>query len=118
MSISTISARLAKGDKAEARRWRHTIRKWTYTDAGFQQAMALAYKGEALIGAVESVAAVGRRAKRGRVDAHKFLAEASGLHNTKVNHEHSGEVTINLRSTPRPVAVETVDSVAEAEVVE
>jgi len=49
-----------------------------------------------------AVAALGGRAGRtGRTDAVKLLAEMSGFHNPRVQHQHSGEIKIKLE-LPRP----------------
>lgn len=45
-----------------------------------------------------------KRALRGRTDAMKFLAELSGIHNPKVQHEHSGDVNLRFIAMPRPDA--------------
>lgn len=45
-----------------------------------------------------------RRAMRGRVDAAKFLAEITGIHNPRVDHLHKGDVKLTLVSMPRPEA--------------
>lgn len=42
-----------------------------------------------------------RRAMRGRPDAIKLLFEASGFHNPKVDHRHTGDIQLRL-VTPRP----------------
>ena len=121
--VGKIAKRLGKDDPKAVRQWRHKIRRWVYTDDAFAQALARASKGEAAVQLVGAVEAVGRRAKRGRVDAFKVLGEFSGMHNPKVNHEHSGEVKITLATMPRPEPVKTEDSVdsdaiQEAEIVD
>jgi hypothetical protein len=55
-----------------------------------------------------------RQARR-RPDAVKLLLEATGLHNPKMQHEHSGEIKIKL-DMPRPKFVDA--EVTDAEVVE
>ena len=45
----------------------------------------------------------------------KLLLEATGFHNTKVQHQHSGEITVKI-DVPRPTFVQ--DSVIDATVVE
>jgi hypothetical protein len=55
-----------------------------------------------------------RRAQRGRVDAIKLLFELTGFYNPRsiVDHNHSGEININLTMGGRP------EPVVDAEVVE
>lgn len=57
-----------------------------------------------------------RRAAKGRPDAIKLAYEASGFHNPRVKHDHSGEINIKL-DMPRPKQVESGE-VVDAEVVE
>jgi hypothetical protein len=56
------------------------------------------------------------RAARGRPDAIKILYEASGFHNPRVQHQHSGEIKIRLE-VPRP-AFGQDDEVVDADVVD
>lgn len=112
MDPVAASMRLAKGDKKRAYKIRRRMRKWIQTYPEFADRLALAAKSQALAYGVAATPAVGRRAERGRTDAFKALNELSGLHNPRVQHEHSGEVKITI-SAPRPHRVETVDSTAE-----
>jgi hypothetical protein len=54
-----------------------------------------------------------RRARTGRPDAVKLALEVTGIHNPRMQHEHSGDIAIHLE-LPRPKAID----VPEAEVVE
>jgi hypothetical protein len=74
-------------------------------------------RAEMLMSLGEVSVALGRKARAGRVDAIKLLFEASGLHNPRVQHEHSGEVTIKVEM-PRPKFVENDEGVTDATVVE
>jgi hypothetical protein len=65
-----------------------------------------------------AVHALGARAGRGRVDAIKLLLEATGVHNPRVQHEHSGEIKIKL-DLPRPAYADANGAdVVDADVVE
>jgi len=59
--------------------------------------------------------ALGRKAGRGYENAIKLLFEASGFHNPRVRHEHSGDIKITL-DIPRPNF--EAETVPDAEVVE
>lgn len=75
------------------------------TDQALQQAIAEEGKG-VLIGAVPNTSrAVTKRASRGRVDAAKLVFEASGFHNPRVQHEHSGDIKVTI-DIPRPERVD------------
>lgn len=69
--------------------------EWQEAQAGGAMVIALPKVGEALI----------RRANRGRIDAAKLILEMTGVHNPKVKHEHSGDISISL-NMPRPPVVE------------
>lgn len=62
--------------------------------------------GEMVLATHPVAQAVIKRALRGRTDAAKLIFEASGFHNPKVKHEHSGDITVNLGSVPRPERVD------------
>jgi hypothetical protein len=60
-----------------------------------------------------------RRASRGNPTAIRLLFEATGFHNTKVKHEHSGDITVKLEGIPRPEPVVEEDhDIVDAEVVD
>jgi hypothetical protein len=69
-----------------------------------------------MVGLVPATHALAGRAARGRPDAIKVLFEASGFHNPRVRHEHSGEIKIKL-DMPRP-AFGSDDEVVDADVVD
>lgn len=50
----------------------------------------------------------------GKPDAIKLIFEASGFHNPKVKHEHSGDISISL-NLPRPPQPKHVDAEAVVE---
>lgn len=71
----------------------------------------------------EITEALVRRATRGRPDAIKLALEIAGIHNPRVSHEHSGDITVTLASVPRPEPVvnpnaQLEEPVVDAEVVE
>lgn len=111
-----IATRLAKGDKALAKRLRRKIWRMVRHDAQFQRNIAERAQAHLLAGLPAAAAGVSRRAGRGRTDAAKLAFEASGFHNPRVQHEHSGDVNITV-SIPRP-AFDTDGAVTDAEVVE
>lgn len=100
-----IARALAKGDEKKAKVWRRRIRNWSYGDVAFQQALAMKAKGELILSVGETTKAVVKRAGRGRIDAAKLVYEASGFHNPRVQHEHSGDIKVTL-DIPRPTPVD------------
>lgn len=75
-------------------------------------------KGEMMMGLIPATEALTRRAAKGRPDAIKLLYEASGFHNPRVKHEHSGDIKITLESVPRPTFQSDDDDVVDADVVD
>lgn len=84
-------------------------------DPRIAQGVAAAAKVDLLVGLKPVVRAMVRRGARGRMDAARIILEASGFHNPRVKHEHSGEVTIKL-DMPRPKFEQ--DEIVDADVVE
>lgn len=58
-----------------------------------------------------------RAARLGKPAEVKLVYEASGFHNPRVQHEHSGDIKISL-DMPRPARVVDEDDVIDAEVVD
>lgn len=114
-----IARKLAKGDKRKYRviKTQCALVWERFEDA--QQALAARARmelGEALPDVAKGVS---RRAKTGRAQEAKLVFEASGFHNPKVNHDHSGEISVKL-DMPRPALVETTDQgdIVDAEVLD
>lgn len=121
--VGGTARKLARGDKDRARRFRARIRRMLASDPGLQLMIHQAAQARMLEDALPVVDAVGQRAKRGRMDAAKVILEATGIHNPRVQHEHSGDIKISL-DLPRPPAVadhgsaELMEEITDAEVVE
>jgi hypothetical protein len=62
--------------------------------------------------------AVARRGSKGNIPAAKLAMEASGFHNPRMDHHHSGKIEIELKGVPRPAATVDEDHVVDADVVE
>lgn len=77
--------------------------------------IGLAAKGVTYENLEDAMEALGRRAVKGNVPAIKLLGEISGFHNPRVQHDHTGDISITITQAPRPVPVEDV---IDAEVVE
>jgi hypothetical protein len=101
-----IARKLAKGDMQKYHHYYGKVVRLARRDALFQARMLQMAKGDAFLHLGSSVAGLGRKAALGRVDAVKLLWEMTGLHNPKVQHEHSGGIEITV-SIPRPAT--TVD---------
>lgn len=96
-----IAKRLAKGDKKKAQALRRKIWRMVRNDPIMQKAIVERAQAQSLAGMPAAMSAASKRAARGRMDAVKFLGEASGIHNPRVKHEHSGNIKITL-DMPRP----------------
>lgn len=82
-----------------------------------KEAIARQAQGDMLMGLPGSVNALNRRAHKGNVPAIKLHLEASGLHNPRVKHEHSGEIKVTM-DIPRPTMEQDAIDIPEADVVE
>jgi hypothetical protein len=112
-----IAKRLAPHDKAERRRIRARLRRLIQRP---EFAAALHARGQ-----LELAVALGPTIKRlaqraaatGKPDAVKLVFEASGFHNPRVKHDHTGSVEIKL-TIPRPALPEQTTDHVDAEDVE
>lgn len=104
-------------DPAKRQKWRMRMRRWALED-DFQKMYMNYMKAEQLLWSGAILRALHRRASRGNIPAIKLAMEASGLHNPRVQHEHSGEIVISLKGLPRPVPTPDDDQVVDADVVE
>lgn len=96
-----IAAKIYPNDARKRRSLRRRIWHMVRHDEEFARRVALRARGELLIGLGPAVAGLSRSGARGRVDAAKLLLEASGFHNPRVKHDHSGSIEIKL-TMPRP----------------
>lgn len=107
-----LAKKLGKSRRS-TRKW---MVRWINNDEAFQYGLA-AYTRYELAGGLPSVGrAVRNRAGRGNPNMARLAMEASGFHNPKVDHKHSGEIKISITGIPRPS--EGSDEVVDAEVVE
>jgi hypothetical protein len=113
LNYTEIAAALSKGDPKVAKRWRTRIRRMV-REPLFLAEVQLALKGEEVLALPAAVRALAKRAERGRVDAVKLLFESTGFYNPRsvVDHNHSGEINVNLNMGGRP------EPIVDAEVVE
>jgi hypothetical protein len=112
-----VAARLAKGDKRLAKKYRKEIRGLLARDEEFQALLGEAARAELLAGLGTITRGLVRAGGRGRSDAVKLAYEALGFHTTKTKHEHSGSIEVKVSGVPRPTPVEE-EPVPDAEVVE
>jgi hypothetical protein len=116
-TIGRIASKMHPNDRRLAKNLRKRIRDMSYTDPKFAMEVAGRAKGQMLLDLNGTAAAVGARAKRGRVDAAKLLMESTGFHNPRIKHEHSGDIKLTL-NIPRPSFDGSAQDVTDAEVVE
>jgi hypothetical protein len=115
-----IGRKLHPDDKKAARSFAWRLRKLVRVNPLFTAAIAEAAKAEMVLNVGATVPAIVKRARRGRPDAIKLLWEATDFHNPKVQHEHSGDVSISIK-LPRPDQSDVPQPTAqaiEAEVIE
>lgn len=114
-----IARKLAPKDRKKARSLRRRIVKMAANDLRFQANLIERAQGRLMLGLIPTVDAVSRRAGRGNPAQARLLLEATGFHNPKVKHEHSGDIKVHV-SMPRPERIEQAPdgSVVDADVVE
>lgn len=108
-----------KIDPAKGRRYRKVkgqVQRVAAEDQEFLAGKAGEFTGGLAMQLPQMGEALARRARRGRVDAIKLALEVTGVHNPRVKHEHSGDITISMNSIPRPPRAddETVGQQAQA----
>lgn len=99
-----IAQKLAPDNPRKQKSIRHQVRTLISADEEAQTYLSASAHG-ALIEALPSITdALIRRAQRGRPDAIKLAYEASGFHNPKVDHRHTGDVKLTVHMPRAPVA--------------
>jgi hypothetical protein len=110
----TIARKLHPHDRIQRNRTYRRLRNIALRDARVASYVAEEARLEMLVGLKPAVAGLVGRAARGRPDAGKIILEASGFHNPRVKHDHSGEIKLTL-NIPRP---QLDEQVVDADVVE
>lgn len=113
---AAIARKLGGDDPAKRKHWRSKIHRYLREDQRLAVALAGRAREQMLVDLVPTTKAMGQRARRGRVDAGKLILEASGFHNPRVKHEHSGDIKITL-DMPRPRHLDEDTDFVDAEVV-
>jgi hypothetical protein len=111
-----IVERLSGGDPEKAKRWRQRLRTWA-NEPDFQQLIAQYVHGMQILDMGPIIRALTRRAEKGNIPAIKLAMESSGYYNPRVQHEHSGDISITIRNAPRPAPTEDT-AIVDAEIVE
>jgi hypothetical protein len=101
-SGNEIACKLAPNDARKRKVIRGQVARVVADDEEFQTALMSESRGILVEGLPVATDALVKRAARGRPDAIKLLYEASGFHNPKVKHEHSGDIKIEFANIPRP----------------
>jgi hypothetical protein len=115
-----IAEQLSNGDPKKALSIRTQIYRLA-EDEKVQLAIGQASKGAATLAVLPATEALVRRATRGNIPAIKLLYEASGFHNQRLEHKHSGKVEIAFTGVMRAPLTEDIsqaDPVVDATVVE
>jgi hypothetical protein len=104
-----LARKLHPNDPVKRRRAYKRLRAMALKDSRIAAYVADDVRLEMLVGLRATVAGLIRGGARGRADASKLILEASGFHNPRVQHQHSGEIKIRLEM-PRPAFDEVVDA--------
>lgn len=106
--------RLYPGDRSTQRTAYTHLRSAIVNDPRVAAMLMEEARTELIVGLLPASRGLARRSANGNVPAIKLLLEATGVHNTKIKHEHSGEIKIKF-DVPRPTFEGTV---TDADVVE
>jgi hypothetical protein len=120
MKPGDIARKLAPDDRRERTKIRAQVRRLAASDPVFQARIGEMAQGHLIMSLGTAVRGLERAAGRGRSDAIKLLFEATGFHQSKQQHEHSGEIKVKL-DIPRPPVLDDEgrpEKVVDADVVE
>jgi hypothetical protein len=118
-SLYAVAKELAARNGHSARTYNRILRRWLTQNEMVQKELAMAAQSELVGGTPKVARAVVNRGGRGNPNMARLALEASGFHNPKVDHKHSGEVKITLSGIPRPSAgPDETPPVTDAEVIE
>lgn len=106
MTPPQIAKQVYPNDRKKRLALRQRLWRQLSRDVRMQQYIAERAQAIMLVNLIPVTEGVVGRAKRGRPDAAKLIFEASGFHNPRIKHEHSGDIKITL-DVPRPKAVDT-----------
>jgi hypothetical protein len=95
-----IAKRLFPRDTTKRKAMRRKIYHLSANSPGLHSAVIERARANMIAALPAASRGLGRRAAR-RTDAAKLLFEATGLHNPKIKHEHSGEIVVKM-DIPRP----------------
>jgi hypothetical protein len=115
-----IARRIAPDDRKAQKRLRKRLRRIIANDPRIEAGVREEAQSVLMAGLIPITRALIKRMKRtGRADGAKLIFEATGFHNPRVKHEHSGEISVKIASMPRPQDVEgEAEEVQDADVVE
>lgn len=120
-TVDEIVEALGRGDKRRERVIKQQLRRLASEDEWIQQYIGGAAKGALILGIEDITDAMVRRGSRGNVPAAKLAMEASGFHNPRMDHHHSGKIEISFTGVQRaPLIVDELasETIVDAEVVE
>lgn len=116
-TIGRIARHISDGSPKKMKKARRLMRE-IRRDPRFEEFILQEAHHDAVAALPRAVAGAARAASRGRMDAVKWIGEATGFHNPRVDHNHSGDIQITM-NIPRPVRDEEAPvEIEEAEVVE
>lgn len=116
-TLDEIVERLAKDNPHRTRVIQMQIGRILVQDEELQADLASVAQGQMILSMPTIVEALVRRASKGNVPAIKLAMEASGFHNPRVKHEHTGDIKVTIANAPRPPEI-VDEQVSDAEVVE
>lgn len=117
LSAAEMARRKYPSDRVARQRFRRKLEAHVLMDQRVAQSAWAHAQLDLLAGLGPAARALVARAGRGRPDAIKLLFEATGFHNPRVQHQHSGEIKIKL-DVPRPRFEQDGEPIVDATVVD
>lgn len=118
-TVNQIAEYISKGDEKKYRAVKSQLNMMVSEDEATQLILGAVAKGQAISALPDATEALIRRACKGNIPAIKLLYEATGFHNPRVQHEHSGDISITLKGIDRPAVVDDhQDPIVDAETVD
>lgn len=113
-----LAKRIYPDDESAQRKFKRRLHKFAVRDEEFQRLMYEKAQANLILGLGIAAEALSRRAGSGYTPAVKLIMEATGFHNPRVRHDHTGEVKVTIDIPRAPELAGEAGQVVDADVVE
>lgn len=113
-----LAEKIYPGNESAQRKFKRRLRKHAVHSEDFQRLMYEKAQAQLVLGLGIASQALVRKAARGYLPAIKLIMEATGFHNPRVRHDHTGEVKVSIDIPRAPELAAEAGPVVDAEVVD